>query len=240
MVDNHEFLLALKGQPPVTQHFCFAVDGQQRGNDVLYRFHSCCCTSCMTDLGECRHLDFVGAWNTKTVTFHPILSHPDWRDFERQIRADLLQHTATLLQPILCLGVRRGLQYPEVILVPPLARVSPRSIQCYVLDHVGFETNDFGHTKVFVPPSNLLCKKMYAMCQRRVSCQGHGKKHLVSFPFKNIMAIGLYRTGQGKPMKCAFQCDSETGLYELKDSTTSVLDQYNSNRAKYFNDFETL
>ena len=37
-----------------------------------------------------------------------------------------------------------------------------------------------------------------------------------------------------------FQCDSETGLYELKDSATSVLDQYNSNRAKYFNDFETL
>ena len=131
VVDNHEFLL--KGQPPVTQHFCFAVDGQQRGNDVLYRFHSCCCTSCMTDLGECRHLDFVGAWNTKTVTFHPILSHPDWRDFERQIRADLLQHTATLLQPILCLGVRPGLQCPEVILVPPLASVSPRSIHWITL-----------------------------------------------------------------------------------------------------------
>ena len=58
--------------------------------------------------------------------------------------------------------------------------------------------------------------------------------------FKNIMANGLYTTGQSKPMKYAFQCDLDTELYELKDSVTSVPDQYNSYRAKYFNDFETL
>ena len=64
----------------------------------MYRLHGCSCDACIDcEFTDCKHLQFAGPWLSAMLSFHPLQINTAQIEFEKDIRKQLLHHTASLI-----------------------------------------------------------------------------------------------------------------------------------------------
>ena len=206
----------------------------------MYRLHGCSCDACIDcEFTDCKHLQFAGPWLSAMLSFHPLQINTAQIEFEKDIRKQLLHHTASLMSPFFCLAVEEGVQWPQVLLVMPMAKIWTKTMQAYALRRVHPLPNDYDHTKVEMPAEHCLCPKMFAACNKRHICETNGKLHLQSIQIKNVLAVALCHTP--KKVQSAFT-KTECGNFELNQTkeATKIRDSFQLHRKLFFDDYYLL
>ena len=189
---------------------------------------------------NCEHVEFAGPWHTASLSFKSTVKDTAHDEFQKDIRRQLLHFTASLMSPFFCLAVEEGVQWPQVLLVMPLAKIWTKTIQAYALTCVDPLPNDYDHTKVEMPAQQCFCPKTFEACNSRHICAANAKVHLQSIPIRNILAVGIYKTKKHKVQSVFTKTPS--GHFELNQTkeATDIRNKFHQYRKQFFDDYELV